>query len=271
MVRRLKKVLVILRAAARAIAAILFLAYPPRLRWVMVNKYNVRLPDFPAALGALAVAQLSDPHRSFYVRDRDIRHWVRISNRLAPDLFVLTGDFVTINAKCAAPCARDLAGLKSKYGSFAILGSHDYWAGADVVKKELERAGVRVLVNENLRIADKVWLVGIDDFFAGSPDIPKAFAGVPADAAAIVITHSPDIFPQIHRPGCLVLAGHCHGGPVLQLNPRSINIKYVAGWYEENDSRMYVNSGLGMFLPFKIVAPFRLRPRSEIALFKITR
>jgi len=95
-----------------------------------------------------------------------------------------------------------------------------------------------------------VWLVGLDDLFAGKPDLDKAFAGVPGSAYKIALFHSPVYFDWMAGRSDLVLAGHSHGGQVkIPLigpiwTPPFVG-DYFEGWFEQNGTRMYVSRGIG--------------------------
>ena len=53
--------------------------------------------------------------------------------RFDPDLILLGGDFVTLTRHIPLMAEVLLDGLTARDGVFAILGNHDYWAGADAV------------------------------------------------------------------------------------------------------------------------------------------
>ncbi|HEY8926520.1 MAG TPA: metallophosphoesterase, partial [Polyangia bacterium] len=59
-----------------------------------------------------------------------------------PDIVVLTGDFVC-HSQLYLDQLREVVGC---YGvpTFAVLGNHDYWSGADEVAAALRKAGVEV-------------------------------------------------------------------------------------------------------------------------------
>ena len=69
-----------------------------------------------------------------------------------------------------------LAALKSTYGVFAVLGNHDLWTDAAVVRSGLEAVGIRVLVNESVSIRigdDDLILAGLDDGWAANRISPS--------------------------------------------------------------------------------------------------
>ena len=118
------------------------------------------------------------------------------------------------------------------------------------------------------KLTEKVWIVGLDDEFAGNPDL-AATIDVPNSAFKIGLFHSPSFFEKAFKHFELALAGHTHGGqiripflPPVWLPEGSGN--FVAGWYKRGRSQMYVSRGLG-----NSILEVRFFCRPEVALIKI--
>lgn len=128
----------------------------------LVERVEVTLPRLSERLDGLTVARLSDLHYDSPRADHVIRSAVALSNQLAPDLIVLTGDYVTAaplvsgsRARVALdsePCAQILGDLHAPLGVFGVLGNHDHASGPGVVTRSLEASGITVLRNCNLRL-----------------------------------------------------------------------------------------------------------------------
>ena len=250
-------------------AAVLYDSFRIEPNWPEVTKYDVEFIDYPSDVKPLKILQISDIHRGPYVSEEHIRKLVNLCNHLSPDIVVITGDFISKKKENAASCAQALSGLKSRMGIFGVMGNHDYWAQGKVdVVSVLQSAGIRMFKNGNIKLFDNVWLIGIDDNWAGKPDIPAAFSGVPENAVRIVITHTPKIFPKIRDMNVFAMVGHTHGGQYnIPFVPRKylpglLGWEYIKGWYTEGNSRMYVNRGIGM-----IAAPVRFCCRPEITVY----
>ena len=114
------------------------------------------------------------------------------------------------------------------------------------------------------------WLVGIDDFWKGAPDIGAALAKVADRAPVILATHNPDLFPDVPRRVALALAGHTHGGqvnlPLLGrlVVPSGFGARYAAGHVVEGGRNFYITTGLGTS-----ILPVRFRVPPEIVLLTI--
>jgi predicted MPP superfamily phosphohydrolase len=141
-------------------------------------------PHWPAAQPRLRIAFLADLHVGApHVPIGRVDELVRIANAAEPDLVLLGGDFIGHvlggNRVPYGAIARGLAGLRARYGVFAVLGNHDHWDG-DVggLKATLEKVGIVVLENEARRIevtGGSLWLVGLGDSSTGRADPIRAF------------------------------------------------------------------------------------------------
>lgn len=177
--------------------------------------------------------------------------------------------------------ADGLAGMKARYGVFAVLGNHDGWYNDDIVASELTRVDYKVLRHEVATIENggkRLMIFGMIDHLK----LNKPWKQTSADAKAIVdaagqgnlmvLQHSPDLFPvitgdlSISKDLKLMLAGHTHGGqvwiPVLgnPVVPSSFGQKYAYGHTRQNNVDLFVTSGIGCsVLPFRFMVPPEIR------------
>jgi predicted MPP superfamily phosphohydrolase len=257
-----------------------FLVEPRRL---VLRESTLTLPSWPEKFRGLRIAVFSDLHAGApYITLDKIRQIVEKTNATNPDLILLPGDFVihgVLGGTFMDPerVASQLKSLRARLGVFATLGNHDWWYNAARVKTALEAAGIFVLENDAARIerdADVIWIAGISDKLAGHPDITAALAKPLAktdhDAAVIVITHNPDLFPSIPARVALTVAGHTHGGQVAlpligrPIVPSAFGERYAAGHVVEGAKHLFVTSGIGTS-----ILPVRFRIPPEISLLTI--
>lgn len=224
-----------------------------------VNSVNIKVDG----LKGLKVVLFSDLHVKTYQKKNLIRVIDKI-NEQQPDIVLNTGDFVSAeNKKYSMPIeetARELSRIKAKYGTYAVLGNHDWWQGGEKIERALEKNGITVLGNENTYITingKKIYIVGVEDMTTRNINLAKALKNV--SSPAILMTHSPDLFPYITKPANqkltgkvnLVLAGHTHGGQVVfpfigpVIVPSEYDKKYASGLFEENGHKMFVTKGIG--------------------------
>ncbi len=238
-------------------------ARPGSPRAPTVCIHDVVSPRIHPALEGVRIGQLSDIHVRTGVRPRRLELAVEMMNALAPDLVVLTGDYLCLSTRPLPALTRALRELRSP--SYAILGNHDHWSGApERVRGALRDAGVTVLTNEHRRVearGHRFYLVGLDDSVTKHHDPERAFAGIPEGETTVALSHDPKSADFLHRYGpALILSGHTHGGQVFfeKLTPfvsERIGIKYLSGFFEIGGSVLYVTRGLGAALPVRFRAP----------------
>jgi predicted MPP superfamily phosphohydrolase len=246
--------------------------------WPQVKRVRVKLAGLPPALEGLRICQISDLHRGPLVRELHLDRAVTVANRLQPDVTAVTGDFVSDSAVYAESCARSLSRLRARYGTYGVLGNHDYWTeDPEQISDLLTRAGLRMLTNESARLVHQgqPWhLCGADDMWSGKPDLGAALADVPDDAFRVLLAHEPDLADEAARLGVpLQLSGHSHGGQVLIPGLRPlilpkygqkypIGVQRVAG----TSTQVYTNVGIGV-----IAVPIRINCPPEVTLLTLHR
>ena len=238
---------------------------------VSIEKIEIRLARLPKKLDGFRIVHLSDIHHSPFTSLEFIRHSVEIANSLEPDLFALTGDFVSHEPEYIAPMAELLAELSSEFGSFACLGNHDHWTDAEAVTAHLRAAGIKVLINEGFRFAARdvsFWFGGVDDYMVGKTDLRSALRGAFPDEMILLLAHNPNIMRQASLAGVdLILSGHTHGGQVKirddekRLFPRR---RLTNGLRRRRQTQIYITRGIGT-----VVLPIRYGCPPEISLLEL--
>ena len=237
---------------------------------IEVTQHEIFIDDLPESADGYRIAFLTDTHVASFMR-RDF--YARILERVRqfdPHLVLLGGDFVTWRRHIALMAEVLLTDLKARDGVFAVLGNHDYWAGAPEVLAAMEARGVQFLTNRSVKVP--LQILGIDEMYRGTPDIDKAFAEVDPNAPCIGISHHPDIIDLLgtHRLD-LLLCGHTHGGQIrfpffgAVVVPSRHEGEYAAGFHRVRNALMYVSRGIGS------VPPLRILCRPEVATFILRR
>jgi uncharacterized protein len=239
---------------------------------IRTERVDIALPDLDPAHDGLRVAQLSDLHLGPLTPAERVRAAVAAANAFAPDLVVLTGDYLTGSGSRrlrSGPRAIDelLGGLTAP--TVAVLGNHDHWVDPRGAAEALTRLGYCVLRNENTTLSlrgQPFTVVGIDDHSTRHADPVRAMRGA-AGGSRLVLAHDPltsELLRDVGAP-MLVLSGHTHGGqvnvpPVSLLLP----LPYRAGLYRVGSVRLYVNRGIG-----DTWVPLRVRAPPEVTLFSL--
>lgn len=203
------------------IATLLVFGLAEAIRPPAIREMSVGFAKWPGGEPSLRIALLSDIHLGNRAMSlARLRTIVGKVNDAQPDLVLIAGDFVAgrtpeSGMNLAPDLRAPLAGLRSRLGTVAVLGNHDYWTSPASIRTALEAAGVTVLENRAVR-RGPLTIVGIGDGFSSHSDVQKALAaagelgGIP-----LVLTHSPDIVHQLRSGLPLMLAGHTHCGQVV--------------------------------------------------------
>jgi predicted MPP superfamily phosphohydrolase len=222
---------------------------PPR-----VTAHDVLVHGLDPRHDGVRIAQLSDIHVGSLTPEAHVRAAIEVANAAAPDLIVLTGDYVCWRRHEVELARSQLAGLRAPR-VLAVLGNHDYFTWAGGVTDALTGNGYEVLRNQatihHLRGAPLA-IVGVDDPITRHDDLDAAFAGVTAGVSRVVLCHAPDRGPALAARGAeLVLSGHTHGGQIYVRGVtdrimKRIGLNFRRGLYEVGPrSTLYVTPGVG--------------------------
>lgn len=227
----------------------------------------------------LKVAVISDLHvGSPYWGIGSLQKVIDATNNEHPDLILLLGDYVIQGVRgghFVAPeiIADHLTNFRSRLGVITVLGNHDWWFDGQRVRRALESHGIRVLDNDALRITDRgqaFWLCGLQDLWTRGDRVGAALARISDDEPVLVMTHNPDVFPEIPARVSLSLAGHTHGGQVnlpivgRPMVPSRFKQRYAYGLIEESGRKLYVTGGVGTS-----IIPVRIGVRPEVVILTL--
>ena len=248
--------LFVLLAVAALLAAWAFWWEPGRL---VLNETELEVPGWPEG-EETRIAVIADLHVGSPRNGRDnLRRVVRRVNETLPDLVLIAGDLTIDNVLGGgfvppAEIAEDLAALDPRYGAYAVLGNHDRWFSAERVTAALTDVGISVLDNRGARVRVRghdTWIAGVADYWTGHPSIEAALDGAGAGEPVILVTHNPDIFPEVPRRVSLTVAGHTHGGQVIipfvgpGITPSRFGDRYASGHVVEEGRHLFVTTGVG--------------------------
>ncbi|MBA5862428.1 MAG: metallophosphoesterase [Nitrospira sp. CR1.1] len=243
------------------------------------REYELALPGWPASARDLRIAVLADLHTGSPHNDLEkLQDIVQAANRAQPDLVLLAGDFVihgVVGGHFIEPeaSARVLRSLQAPLGVYAVLGNHDWWFDGTRVRKALEAEGIPVLEDRAIPLMfhhTSIWLAGVSDFWEAAHDVRRALSGVDETSPVIVVTHNPDVFPEIPGRVTLTIAGHTHGGQVAvpgwgrPVVPSQFGERYAIGHIVEGGRHLFVSTGIGTS-----ILPVRFRVPPEISIMTI--
>ncbi len=238
-----------------------FLA-PGRL---VLREERVPRRDLPPALAGFTLAQLSDLHAGPFLGRGDLAHAVEAVNRRGCDAVAITGDFITHRWSDALLVLDDLARLRSRHGTFAVFGNHDYRERLEGrIADEARARGMRVLRDEAVALEHdgaRLWIAGLEDLEESkSLDLAAARAPIPAGELEILLVHNPSSARLLARAQCaLLLAGHAHGTQIDLPFLRTLGPAHPGARVALGATRLVVSRGLGVVgLPLRVGSPAEL-------------
>jgi len=218
----------------------------------------------------LRIVQIADPHLGPWAPTARLRR--RIDELLdhAPDLVLLTGDFLTMEGNgTPGALAEALAPVQRAAGrAFAIFGNHDHEAPEEVAAA-LRANGVRLLVDEEVLVdtpVGPVQIVGADWYRSErKARLQALLARFPRRDGhlRLLLLHDPRNFRDVPKSEVdLTLSGHTHGG---QVGLVSLGLDWTVlsrspwpdhGLFGHGKSRLYVHRGTGFYgFPLRIGVP----------------
>lgn len=263
-----RRVLLATLAVATLAGVWAFFIEPNRL---VVRHESITPPRWPAALDGTRIVVLTDLHVGApHIGVDKLTRVVDETNAADPDLVLILGDLViqgVVGGDFVEPevIAEELSRLSAKHGVFAVLGNHDWWHNGSQIRAALEAADIVVLEDHSTSVQigeAQLYLAGVSDLMTRDANIGRALEKVPAEATTLLITHNPDIFPDVPEHVELSLAGHTHGGQVClpvvgaPVVPSRFGQRYVRGHIVEEGRHLYVGVGVGTsILPVRFGVP----------------
>ncbi|HMB99092.1 MAG TPA: metallophosphoesterase [Balneolaceae bacterium] len=227
----------------------------------------------------LKIVHISDLHADRFTTPFKTTRYIEKVNSLKPDLVLFTGDLITAGDDHIEEGADAIGNIDATYGTYAVMGDHDYWQGEQVITDALTQRGVTVLRNQTERFTHKnkqIGLTGITELYSKKlipSELQELFEPDDNDDYKIVFSHQAttriiDLAEEHNFQ--LVLGGHTHGGQIripvffYPLTPVLLETEYVKGkkWFD--DLLLNVNSGLGYTL-----APLRYGAPAQISLVRV--
>jgi len=242
----------------------------------VIERITVALDRWPSALDGFRIVQISDIHIGPILGRSFAADLVRRIAALDADLVVVTGDLVDGSVAQLGEEVDPFADLKARHGVAFVTGNHDYYSRADPWVAKVTELGMDALRNrwrwievDGARFA----LAGVDDhrgdpLRGGGSDLDRALAGIPDDAAVVLLAHDPTTFVAAATRGVdLQVSGHTHGGQIWPFAALvRLAVPFLAGLYRRGTAQLYVSRGTGFWGP-----PMRLGARGEITEITLVR
>lgn len=233
---------------------------------VEFRRESLPIARLPRELVGLRILHVSDTHfTKRWYRAHDLL--LEKINAAAADLICFTGDLVDNRwnpATGLTNARRFIDGMRSRFGTFAIVGNHD----GDLLTPYLAKWNCYLLHPGRAEIRVGAAIIQI----IGLPCVARLdlkdrvlnrFIAKPSNATRIVLSHYPD---HIHTLAALkpdiVLAGHTHGGQVCLPGGRpiithdSLPKSMSVGIHRIENTWLVISRGVGFATyPIRVFAP----------------
>ncbi len=243
-------------------------------RYVIVKNLELTLPKKSSSLNSMNAVLVSDIHLSPVNDEKFLKDIVDKINRLKPDIIFIAGDLVDEKSSILKQrkIGQALLNLKSKFGTFACTGNHEYINGARSSIDFMREMGLNVLADSVTKINDYFYVAGRNDRavkqFNGSGRKPleEILSGVDKNYPVILLDHTPFGLDEAEKNDVdLQLSGHTHYGQMFPANYITNMVYEISfGYLKKGNTQYYVSCGAGTWGP-----PVRTGSRSEIVNLKI--
>ena len=242
-------------------------------RDIRTERLVIETTKLPAGIDRLTIVQISDVHLGLVNRRERFGAMIKAVRDANPDLFIVTGDLVDAQINHFPGLADMLREIKAKYGNYAIMGNHEYYAGPERSLEFIHEAGLTMLRDE-VAADGPVTIVGVDDRTAvqlkiGHPSSEKELLrGLPRDKFILFLKHQPHIDPNTIGLFDLQLSGHTHKGQIFPFTLLTrLSFPLNAGDYDlGKGSLLHVSRGTGTWGP-----PIRFLAPPEVTVIELVR
>ena len=251
---------------------------------LVTKEYVVEDSNIPKGFDGMKIVHFSDLHYNRAISLTKVKKIIEEINLINPDIVVFTGDLIDMDAILTDDDFQKLTDvlskIKTKYGSYAIIGNHDYKYNIEKVIEIYQNSGFKYLDNSYDIIYnqnnEKIFIGGIGTVSYKKDDVDKTMSYFKDNediAYKIILVHEPDISGEIASDYSvnLILAGHSHGGqirlPIIgPIYTPKYSKKYYDEYYNIDGTNLYISSGVGVS-----TINYRLWNRPSINFYRLNK
>ena len=240
----------------------------------VLTNLNIIIEKKVNSLKSLNVVMVSDIHLGTIISNSRLTRLVDSINKLNPDIVLFAGDIVDedITPVIVNNLGDILKNIKSKYGTYAVTGNHEYIGGVDAADKYLNEHNIIVIRDSKVKIDNSFYIVGREDISSKymmnkeRKSLNKIMVDIEKSYPVIMLDHQPYELSNAVKNGVdLQLSGHTHNGQIWPLNYITDKIFEIGRGYKKiENTHFYVSNGFGTWGP-----PIRVGSRPEIVSINV--
>lgn len=246
---------------------------------VITDEITYTLPERSDTHEPMTIVHISDLHADEYTGDRKMQRYIRKVNSANPDLVIFTGDLISSGRDHIEAGADAMAAIESTYGTWFVMGDHDYWVSTVEIAEAMESRGINVLQNDNAVIRHNnmvLKITGVTELYSYQVDdlvLDSLLNDSEGEDLHLLASHQSSdrlIAKAVEAGVHQLLSGHTHGGQIrvrlftYPVTAARVETEYVKGsWYLEN-MLLNVNSGLGFTL-----TPVRYNAPAQVSVIRV--
>ncbi|HYQ40414.1 MAG TPA: metallophosphoesterase [Polyangiaceae bacterium] len=219
----------------------------------------------------LRVVFLTDLHITRALPPEYYEHIHELVSAQDPDLILMAGDYASQPQNIELVARLFARPWPARFGTFAVLGNHDFWTDPARIRETLSAAGVTFVGNHCQRLPDRAGRIAICG--TETPWGPALSAALDPQDLNLALSHTPDNIYRLAEQGAsLVFAGHTHAGqlrlPLIGsiVVPSRFGRLFDRGHFKVEGADLFVSGGVGADAP-----SFRLYCQPEILIVDISR
>lgn len=234
-----------------------------------ISKYTITINKNGTNIKYLKIIAASDIHLGTIIGPRKTTKLINTINSLNPDIVLFAGDVIDEDIKPVLKqnLGENLLKIKSKYGTFACLGNHEYIGGAKSAENYLKTHGITILKDSSILIDNSFYIIGRDDKditrFSGQTrmSLSQLTDSLIKEKPLLLLDHQPFDLPTAAKSNIdLQISGHTHHGQLWPMNfITSAIFEVSSGFKKIGESNFIVSTGYGTWGP-----PVRIGNRPEI-------
>lgn len=236
-----------------------------------IKQYDFYSYDLPPAFDGFRMAFASDFHYESRFKRSHLDHAVRALKSMHADVLLLGGDYISPKGGDMDTLFAALGRVFTPYGTFAVLGNHEYNYGYNEVVAAMKKNGVRLMEHQSYKLmkdGQHLIISGVRNPFDLTANGNSPSQQLPAEDFVVLLTHTPDYAEDVDVSNAnLVLAGHTHGGQIslfkkyAPVKHSAYGNRFLTGWKENSKGTpVIITNGLGtsrldvrLFTPSEVV------------------